>query len=103
MNQTGYYASDYDSTTARNAMRKAMHNILYMTANSNAVNGMAPGLTFYYDKSPWQIALIAGDIAVAVIIALIIFWIVMRKKDELKYPEKYAKKGEKRARIQIEE
>ena len=65
MGMFDFQAVDYDSPTARNAMRNALHGILYATANSNAMNGIVPGTTVSYEMSPWRKALTAGS-AVAV-------------------------------------
>ena len=80
MNKTGYNAEDYDSTTARNVMRNAIHNILYMTVNSNAMNGIAPGTTFSYEMSPWKKLLVGIDIAVAALVITVAVKKVMNKK-----------------------
>ncbi|MBT1163017.1 glycoside hydrolase family 3 C-terminal domain-containing protein [Bifidobacterium felsineum] len=87
----GYYASDYDSATARTVMRNAIHNIAYMTANSNAMNGITPGSTLRITMSPWKKALIAIDVAIALIVALLITRMVLRARDEKKRPELYRK------------
>ena len=57
---------DYDSPTARASMRRALHGILFATANSNAMNGMAPGTSVSYGMSPWRMGLTAAS-AVAVL------------------------------------
>lgn len=55
------------SATTVSQMRTAMHNILYTVANSNAVNGIAPGTTIKYGIAPWQYGVYA---ATAVLVAL---------------------------------
>lgn len=57
----GYYALDYDSPTARGAMRKAIHHISYMIVNSNAMNGITPKSKLRVSPSPWKLALLALD------------------------------------------
>ena len=71
-------------------MRNAIHNILYTYVNSNLMQDMAPGSTTYYDMSPWEIALIATDVAVGVLVAAGILWLVLRTVSAKKYPERYA-------------
>ena len=80
MNATGYSAEDYDSNTARSVMRNAIHNILYMTVNSNVMNGIAPGTTFTYSMSPWKKLLFGIDAAVALIVMIYIGTGYMKKK-----------------------
>ncbi|MCD7867482.1 MAG: glycoside hydrolase family 3 C-terminal domain-containing protein [Clostridiales bacterium] len=92
MNQAGYVATDYESTTARAVMRNAMHNILYAVANSNAMNNIVPGTKFSYDMSLWRKLLIGIDIGIIGCIALILSRIILRRRDEKKNPEKYLKK-----------
>ena len=45
--------ADTTSATARIAIRKALKNMLYMTANSNAMNHVAPGTIISYTTSPF--------------------------------------------------
>ena len=61
--------SDTSSATGVAAMRNAAHNVLYMVANSNAMQGITSGVTIRYTLAGWQKALIAGDVVVAVIVA----------------------------------
>lgn len=62
MTMMGDGAMDYDSPTARSVMRRALHGILYATANSNAMNGIAPGSKVTYEMSPWRKGLLAGSV-----------------------------------------
>jgi beta-glucosidase len=101
MNQKGYYADDYDSTTSRSAMRHAIHNIAYMVVNSSAMNGIAPGTTFWYEMSPWKMGLLIGDIIIGLFTVSIIIWMVLRYRDEKIHPDKYLKKGEKNSSLLI--
>lgn len=66
MSMMGGSCVDYDSATARTAMRNALHGVLYATANSNAMNGVVPGASISYAMSPWRVALtVASGVAVA--------------------------------------
>lgn len=87
----GYNASDYDSATARSAMRTAIHNIAYMTVNSNAMNGITPGSTLRLTLSPWKKLLIGADAIVALVVVLMIACMVLRSRDEKRHPESYRK------------
>jgi beta-glucosidase len=77
----GYDSCDYDSTTARSVMRRAIKNICYMVVNSNAVNNMAPGSTNSYAISPWKKALWGGTAAAGILVILIIAAMVKRKEN----------------------
>lgn len=48
--------ADTDSALAVSNMREATHNILYSVANSNAMNGLAPGATVTYHAPAWKYA-----------------------------------------------
>ncbi len=61
MSMMGGACVDYDSATARAAMRNALHGVLYATANSNAMNGVVPGASISYATSPWRVALYAAS------------------------------------------
>lgn len=89
--------NDYTSATARGAMRNAIHNISYALANSNAVQGAAPGTTFNTKMATWQKGVIVLQIIIYLLIALYIFRLVIRIRDEKAHPENYkAKKGKMR-------
>ena len=73
-------AADYDSPTARLAMRNALHGILYATANSNAMNGLVPGSSVTYEMSPWRKGLLAGSAVACVGAAAIVANMVHKKR-----------------------
>ncbi len=72
--------SDTTSATGVASIRRATHNVLYMVANSNAMQGIVSGSTVSYKLAGWQKALIAGDIAAALIVILGICMIVKSRK-----------------------
>ncbi len=80
---------DYTSATARSAMRTAIHNISYALANSNAVQGAAPGTTYKTSMAGWQKLVIVVQVVIYALIALYIFKLVKRIKDEKAHPENY--------------
>jgi beta-glucosidase len=86
---------DYDSATARTAMRNAIHNIAYAVVNSNAMQGYAPGTVQKTTMSPWLKVLIGADVVIALIVLGGIFWIVKRTKAEKAHPELYKRKVKK--------
>ncbi len=52
------------------ALRRAVKNILYTVANSNAMNGLGSGVEYGYALPYWQIALFAFDGLVALLLIL---------------------------------
>jgi len=52
---------DISSPAAVASMRTAIKNICYVVANSNAMNGVAPGTVISYGLAPWQICLYAAS------------------------------------------
>ena len=85
---------DYDSPTARAAMRQALHRIGYAVVNSSAMQGMMPGSRPVTATSPWQYAIWGVDAAVALLAAGGIALMVRRTRDEHEHPERY-KRGKK--------
>ncbi|MGI6879737.1 glycoside hydrolase family 3 C-terminal domain-containing protein [Microbacterium sp. gxy059] len=59
---------DTSSPAAQQDIRRASHNILYAVANSNAMNGFAPGATVSYAPPMWWY----GQIAVTVLLGLFV-------------------------------
>ena len=86
---------DYDSATARSAMRTAIHNIAYAVVNSNAMQGYAPGAVQKIHMSPWQIGLYVADVVIVLLLAGGVFWIVRRTKAEKAHPEQFKRKVKK--------
>lgn len=81
--------TDTKSATSRKAIRNALHNVLYTVANSNAMQGFAPGTTFSYTISPWRVWLICLDVALGLFVGAGTGWVVYRtmkfsKKEEEK-------------------
>ncbi|MEW1963106.1 glycoside hydrolase family 3 N-terminal domain-containing protein [Microbacterium sp. NPDC077644] len=69
---------DTDSAFAQQNLRFAIHNVLYTVANSNAVNGIAPGASLTYNPAPWEIWVQILTIALWVLVAAGIAWILFR-------------------------
>ena len=86
---------DMESNTAKHVYRNMLHNIAYTLANSNAMQGVAPGSIVYYDISPWKIGAIVGVCCGAVLTAGGIGWNIWRTLDEKRHPEKYTRKQKK--------
>lgn len=64
-------------------MRNACHNILYVIANSNAMNGIAPGTVFVPVITAWQGLLLIADVILGIIgiysIAAIVYFAFIKK------------------------
>ncbi len=73
--------SDTASSTGVAAIRRAVHNTLYMVVNSNAMQGIVPGSTVSYKLSGWQKALITGDIVAAAVVMIAVLMIIKKKKN----------------------
>lgn len=90
--QAMWSVSDYDSPTARACMRRALHNIGYAVANSNALQGMAPGSEPVTATSPWKYGIWGFDAAAALLVAGGVALMVRRTKDEREHPEDYKRR-----------
>jgi len=77
-----------DATSAASVtnMRNAMHNILYTTANSNAMNGLVSGAQIIRHTPTWRFVQIGADIAIGLFLTAGVLWVVIRTrryKDEV--------------------
>lgn len=90
--------TDYDSPTARSVMRTALHNIGYAVANSNAMQGVAPGAMMKTAMSPWVKLLIGADVVIGALLAGGVVWIVLRAKQEKAHPKQFKQKAPKKAK-----
>ncbi len=80
---------DYSSPTALNVTRNAVKHIAYMVVNSNAMQGVAPGVIVSYSISPWRLGLWLFNLAVYIFAAIMAVLMVLRTKDCHKNPERY--------------
>ena len=67
--------ADTGSATSRQAMRTAYKNMCYTVANSNFMQGVAPGAIIVYGLAWWQAAIIAFDVAVGVLAVALAVWV----------------------------
>lgn len=88
--------NDYESPTARNAMRTAIHNISYALANSNAVQGAAPGATYRITMPVWQKLVLGVQAVVYLLIAVYVVCLIRRIRDEKAHPECYKPQKQKK-------
>lgn len=89
---------DYDSPTARSVMRNAIHNVAYTVANSNAMQGVAPGAVAKTTMSPWMKLLVAVDVVIGLLVIGGVVWMVLRTKQEKSHPELFKRKAPKQAK-----
>lgn len=75
--------TDKTSATGVAVMKNAAHHVLYTIVNSNAMQGVASGASITYKLAGWQKALIAGDIAVGIIIIGGITFLVLKRKEKV--------------------
>lgn len=72
--------NDTDSAKAKTDIRNATHNILFTVANSNAVNGMAPGAVVDYTPPTWVYIQIISSVVAGVLILGGVLLVVRRVK-----------------------
>ena len=71
--------ADSESASAHHMFRRIMHNVGYTVANSNVMQGVAPGTIFYYDISPWVLYLqLPLNLVFGLLATGAIAWIVIR-------------------------
>ena len=90
---------DYDSATARSAMRTAIHNIAYTVANSNAMQGVVPGSYVELGAHPVQTLLTTINVIVAVLVIGGIVLMVMRTRAERANPDAFKRSKRKQAKL----
>lgn len=71
---------DSESAVAVSYIRRSAHRILYMIANSNAMNGIVPGTTVRYTLAPWEVGLIIWNIISIIVIFISIYKIYVLHK-----------------------
>ncbi len=57
-----------DTPTEKANLRRAAHNILYVTANSNAMNGYGAGVVYRTKMAGWKVVLIIVVVSLSVVI-----------------------------------
>ena len=70
--------ADTSSAKAVTDIREATHHILYTVANSNAMNGLAPGATVDYTPPTWVVVQIAATVVLGIGVAAAIVMVVLR-------------------------
>lgn len=80
---------DTSSPTGVSVVRRAVKDMCYSIANSNRMNGMAPGTMISYRTSPWKIGLVVANVVVAVFAVGMVVVMVRRTRDARMHPERY--------------
>ena len=88
---------DQNSAADYHYGRQAMHNVLYTVANSKVMNGLMPGSKFVTPMTMAEKILIGIDIAAAVIILALAYFIFRGFKPTKKKAAKLAAKAETKA------
>lgn len=70
--------NDSSSAAAVTDIRTATHHILYTVANSNAMNGLAPGATVAYTPPAWVVWQIVITSVVGVLLVAALVWVIVR-------------------------
>lgn len=70
--------ADTSSAKAVSDIRQATHNILFTVANSNAMNGLAPGATVSYTPPTWVYIQIGATVLVGLLVVLGVFLVTRR-------------------------
>ncbi len=76
--------NDPDSNVTKAELRRAFKNVAYSVANSNMMQGVAPGSITRYHTSPWVYWLIAGDAVIAIALVVMGAAIVRKVRSEKK-------------------
>lgn len=82
---------DTESATAIYYLKDATKHILYNKANSNIMQGIAPGAHVSYTMSPWKIWLYTGWGVIGGLVALDAVFIALIALDKIKVKEKEVK------------
>lgn len=82
---------DTESATAIYYLKDATKHILYNKANSNIMQGIAPGAHVSYTMSPWKIWLYTGWGVIGGLVAVDAVFIALIALDKIKVKEKEVK------------
>ncbi|MCI8547177.1 MAG: hypothetical protein HFJ44_08165 [Clostridia bacterium] len=88
-NRKDFVDQDNPSATTVKYLQKATKDMCYMVANSNAMNGVAPGSVIKYGLAPWEAGCIAADIITGALLLVVIGVTVYKVNDKKKQPERY--------------
>ncbi len=75
--------TDMRSPTTQHLLRRSIKNVSYVLANSNLMQGVAPGSCIYYSAAPWMVWLIVADVLIGIAVAAMGVLLVMRSWPEV--------------------
>ena len=81
--------TDKSSATSLTLMREAIHHVAYAVANSNVMQGVAPGSTRTYGISPWLFWAVPVIVVIGLAGVALVVLTVLRAVDGRKHPENY--------------
>lgn len=88
-NRKNFVDQDNPSATTVTYLQKATHEMCYMVANSNAMDGIAPGSVITYSLAPWETGCAAAIVITGLLFAAVVVLSVLRVRDEKRNPGKY--------------
>ena len=88
-NRKNFVDQDKPSATTVKYLQNATHQMCYMVANSNAMNGIASGSKITYSLAPWQVGQVVAISVAAVLLLAAIATTIYKSKDKKKHPENY--------------
>ena len=91
-NRKNFVDQDDPSATTVTYLQKATHEMCYMVANSNAMNGVAPGSKISYSLAPWEVGCAVAIAVTGVLFVGVIILSIMRVRDEKRNPDRYQTK-----------
>ena len=88
-NRKNFVDQDSPSATTVAYLQNATHEMCYMVANSNAMNGISVGTTISYTLAPWELGCRVAVGVSAVLLAWAIGMTLYKAQDKKKRPELY--------------
>lgn len=88
-NRKNFVDQEKPSATTVKYLQDATHQMCYMVANSNAMNGIASGSKITYSLAPWQVGQVVAILIASVLLLAAIATTIYKSKDKKKHPENY--------------
>lgn len=88
-NRKNFVDQNNPSATTVTYLQKATHEMCYMVANSDAMNGIAPGSTITYSLAPWETGCAVAIVITALLFVGVVVLSIRRVRDEKRHPGKY--------------
>ena len=88
-NRKNFVDQDNPSATTVKYLQDATHEMCWMVANSNAMNGIASGTQISYSLAPWQVGNVVSIAVTAALFLAAIAVTIFKTQDKKKHPELY--------------